>query len=471
MKATLGTRPAAQPVSPARREAASDIAVEGAATPATLTAQGAASRRGWLPLAFVLVVIALTGAWLASMQLGLLGHAAGERSSASDSVPRNGKATLGFAPAGETAKDRGGESESLATVPVEVAQRNETLRLTGTLVADEKAAVASNVSGILAEIRVDRGSVVHKNDVLAQLDPVDAQNRLTEGRALLDELKARLGLDQEEPFRVENQPEVRLAKASLELAECNLNRAEDLYPKKAISTEALDQARTEHQLAVQRYRQTQLQVRQSYQACRTAMARLAILEKAVADTTIRAPFDGWVAEKRVAVGEQVTAGFMSTPIVTLVRVDPLRLSLTVPQQEIGRVRQGQTVRFQVDAFPDRTFDGTVQYITPVVNNDTRSMIVEAVVPNSEGVLRPGLFATAQLELARQKAEIYVPTGAVQRVGEVARVFVVRDGTAREQVVSLGAARDGRIEIQSGLSGDERLVARPELVRDGDAIPQ
>jgi RND family efflux transporter MFP subunit len=142
--------------------------------------------------------------------------------------------------------------------------------------------------------------------------------------------------------------------------------------------------------------------------------------------------------------------------------------LTVPQQNIGCVQPGQVVRFQVDSYPDRTFTGKVRFITPVVN-DTRSMLVEAVVPNQERLLRPGLFATAQLELPTCQPEVYVPSRAVQRTGEVARVYVVRDGAAHEQVVALGETDHEKIHIRSGLTGKEVLVARPELVHDGVAV--
>ncbi len=360
----------------------------------------------------------------------------------------------------------------LEIIPVEVVPRCDILRLTGTLVADEKSSVASNTSGIAAEVRVDRGSLVRKGDVLVQLDATDAKNKLAEGQAMLDELKARLGIDENtRDFNPEDEPEVRLAKASADLAASNLKRSKDLYAKKVIPTETFDQAQTEYELAVQRYRQAMFLIRQAYSACRTAQIKLAILEKAVADTSIRAPFDGWVAEKLVAVGEQISAGMQATKVVTLVRIDPLRLSLTVPQQDIGRIQLDQTVRFHVDSFPDRTFEARVRFIAPVVTNDTRSMVVEAVAPNPERGLRPGLFATAELELKKQQPSVFVPFGAVQRMGEVARVFVVRDGVAREQVVALGEMEQGKVEIRSGLSGRETLVARPELVKDGDPVRQ
>ena len=112
----------------------------------------------------------------------------------------------------------------------------------------------------------------------------------------------------------------------------------------------------------------------------------------------------------------------------------------------------------------------MRYIAPVVTNDTRSMVVEAVVPNPErrvaaGPVRHGRAGAAE----KQAPSVFVPVGAVQKTGEVARVFVVRDGVAREQVVALGEADSGKVEIRSGLTGKELLVARPELVHDGDAV--
>jgi len=196
---------------------------------------------------------------------------------------------------------------------------------------------------------------------------------------------------------------------------------------------------------------------------------LAILSKAVRDTKIRAPFDGQIAKRLVAVGEQVSAGMQATKVVTLVRINPLRLLLTVPQQDIGRIQPGQTVRFHVDSFPDRVFEAQVRLIAPVVTSDTRSMVVEALAPNPEGLLRPGLFATAELELRDQALAVYAPSHAVQKTGEVGRVFVVRDGAAREQIVALGDEVRGKIEIRAGLKGNELLVARPELVHDGDPV--
>jgi len=382
--------------------------------------------------------------------------------------PAGEKSTLGFrAPAADVSKS---SVANCALVPVEVVHRGRTLRVTGSLAPDEQSAVASNTNGIVLQVRVDRGSMVKRGDVLVQLDPTDAKNRLAEGTAKAEELKAKLTFPHgSDVFVAEEQPEVKLAKANQNLANSRLQRAEALLPKDAISKDDYDQIKAEGECAAQRYRQALQQMKQAYQAYQTEVAKLAALRKTVADTTILAPFDGMIVEKNVAVGEQVTGGFIATKIVTLVRTNPLRLALTVPQQDIGQIQPGQKVTFVVDAFPDRVFQAEVRYISPVVTSDTRAMVVDATVPNLDGVLRPGLFATAEVELAAQQAEILVPAAAVQRLDEVARVFVVRDDVAHEQVVALGKAVQDKVEIRSGLTGRELLVARPELVRDGDRV--
>ena len=371
--------------------------------------------RRWSVIGVAVLVCAGGVGWYVHNQLAADGGASspGEQSSR-----RADKAVPGLASnSGMTGDKKTAMAKRVETVPVDVVERSDVLRLTGSLIADETSSVASNASGIAAEVLVDRGSVVRKNDVLVQIDPTDAKNKLVEGQAMLEELKARLGLDGDmEKFNPEDQPEVRLAKASADLAAANLQRAKEMVSKKVVSTESYDQTRTEYELASQRYRQALLLIKQAYRACQTAMAKLAILEKAVADTTIRAPFDGWVAEKLVSVGEQINSGAQATKVVTLVRIDPLRLALTVPQQDVGCVHPGQKVQFRVDSYPDHTFEGTVQYITPVVANDTRSMVVEAVVPNPDGELRPGMFATAELFLSEKSANVYVPVSAIEKTG-------------------------------------------------------
>jgi RND family efflux transporter MFP subunit len=396
-----------------------------------------------------------------------LSKAADESTSSQAASESGGKANLGYAN-GKLSREKPGQTVPYETTGVEVVKHYKTLRVTGSLAADELSNVASNVNGIVIEIRVDRGSVVKKGDTMVQLDPTDAKNRLSEGLALVEELKTKLSLsdDPSAPFVAEDQPEVKLAKASWDLAISRRKRADNLLPQKAISLDDCEQMRAEAECAEQRYQSAKLQAKQTYQSYKTNIAKLAAMRKAVSDATIAAPFDGVVVEKHVALGEQVTGGFIASNVITVVKTSPLRISLTVPQQHIAQITPGQTVRFQADSFPDKTFEGQVRYISPVVTNDTRSLVVEAVTSNTDGVLRPGLFVTAEMELPEQQSRLFVPAGAVQKMGESARVFVVRDGSAREQVVALGKSDKNRIEITSGLQGTERIVCNPEKVREG-----
>jgi RND family efflux transporter MFP subunit len=406
------------------------------------------------------------GAWYAHYRASG-GGAAGNAAGAADGQRRSEKAALGFVAEEEKS---GAAATSLRTVPAEVVQKSHLLRLTGTLMADEKSAVASNVSGIVMEVRVDRGSVVRKGDVLVQLDPTDAKNKLDEGLALVEEIRSKLVLGKgPNEFVAEDQPDVKLAKSALGLAASRWQRAEKLLAKDAMSVDDFEAAKVEYECAKQRYEQAVLKVAETYHTYKTDVAKLAAQRKAVADATILAPFDGTVAEKNVALGEQVTGGFIASKLITLVKTDPLRVCMTVPQQSIGQIKAGQKVLFHVDAFPDRAFEAKVRYISPVVTNETRSMVVEAVLPNPDGVLHPGLFATAELQLPESGGRVFVPKTAVQNAGEVARVFVVRDGVAREQIVALGEIGEQKVEVRAGLSGKELLVARPESVHDGDRV--
>jgi RND family efflux transporter MFP subunit len=381
-----------------------------------------------------------------------------------------GKLALGFASGHDPADKAGNKQSPYDTAEVQVVRRHATLRLTGSLSADELSSVASNTNGIVAEVRVDRGSVVKKGDVMVQLDPTDAKNRLSEGLAMVEELKAKLLLAEgPEPFVAEEQPGVKLSKATLALADSRRKRAELLLPQHAISVDDCEQMRSEYDCCQQRYEQALREARQNYQSYKTAESKLAALKKAVADATITAPFDGMVAEKNVAVGEQVTGGFIASKVITLVRTNPLRVALTVPQQSIAEIKPGRKVNFEVDSFPQQTFTAEVRYISPVVSGDTRSLVVEAVTPNADGLLRPGLFVTAQLELPQEHTEMYLPLSAVQKAGEVSRVFVVREGDVREQIVAVGSARDSRVEILSGLEGSERVVCNAEQVRKGTTV--
>jgi multidrug resistance efflux pump len=294
----------------------------------------------------------------------------------------------------------------IRTQTVEAVTRHATLRMTASLEADEKSDVGSNAQGNVWQTCVDRGSFVKKGDLLVQLDSRDAQYALDEGVEAVEQLRVRLGLDEAKEFRVDAVPEVEAAKLALDLAQRTLRRCERLEKENAIALEAFDQAETDYRSAVQRHLLAVLQAKQLYRSYRAAMTHVVTLQKGVEDCSLRAPFDGWVAERDISVGERVIAMFPGAKLVTVLRIDPLRLVLPVPQQAMAYVHLGQGVTFQADAFPGKTFRGTVRYVTPAVTAEGRSLVVEAVVPNPHAVLRPGTFVTAELELDAQQTDLF-----------------------------------------------------------------
>jgi RND family efflux transporter MFP subunit len=179
-----------------------------------------------------------------------------------------------------------------------------------------------------------------------------------------------------------------------------------------------------------------------------------VAQKAVADTVVRAPFAGVVGERLVSVGDYVTRG---TKVAAVMRIDPLRVELTVPEQYVSAVAAGSEVTFEVDAYPGETFTGQVRYVSPSVKAETRALILEAVVPNSSSRLKPGFFATARIEQAARPNGILIPATAVRTVSGTARVFVVAVDRAEERVIMTGQTVGDQVEITSGLAAGERVV--------------
>jgi RND family efflux transporter MFP subunit len=389
------------------------------------------------------------------------------------------KASLGFAQAAAAANGDTSASAALAIVPVataavSVAERNDPIGLTGTLKADEQARVASKVSGIVQKVFVDRGSLVRQGDKLVQLDTANARNSLAEGQAAVDELRARLGLHGDgDDFDAKAMPEVKAVKASMDLAERNYARYKELSDRNAVAKLEFDRVSSEFDALREQYQQAQHQAQQLYQSYKTALTHMVTLRQALADTLTVAPFDGMVAEKIVTVGERVEVMMGGGQVIVLVKVNPLRLTLTVPQQYVGLIHQDQLVTFKVEGLPDETFQGRVTYIGPALEAESRSLTVEALVDNTDLRLRPGLFATAQLAAGERTDALFVPASAVLRAGDVARLFVARDGVAREKIVTVGDAKSDAksndIQILAGLDKNDRVIVNPAGIQDGAKI--
>lgn len=329
------------------------------------------------------------------------------------------------------------------------------IRATGSLLAEDQAEVAAEVAGRVVQTPVERGTSVAAGSVLIRLASDEAEAQAREAEANAAQIEARLGLRKGTDLDLDAVPEVQNAQASFDLARNEFNRIRSLLDQRVVSQSEFDQRRTQMEAARQQYEAAKNGAAQQYQALQAARARVTLARKATADTIVRAPFAGLVGERLVSVGDYVTKGMK---VVVVVRVNPLRVQLTVPEQSMSAVGVGVPVSFGVDAYPGREFTGTIRYVSPALEASQRALTVEAVVQNPSGDLKPGLFATARIEQRTKTPALLVPRSAIHTSGGTSRVYVISGDHAEERIVAVGqAVVDALVEVSSGVRAGERVA--------------
>jgi membrane fusion protein (multidrug efflux system) len=328
------------------------------------------------------------------------------------------------------------------------------IRATGTLTAEEQADVAAETGGRVVATPVERGSRVAAGAELVRVLATETTAQLNEAEANAAQIEARLGLTGDGKFDVDAVPEVRTAKATYDLAQSEFGRIKALLEQHVVSQSEYDQRRTQVDAARQQYESAKNGAAQQFQSLQAARARVALARKASSDTVIRAPFAGVVEERLVSVGDYVTKGMK---VAIVVRVNPLRVQLTVPEQFVSAISVGQPVTFDVDAYPGRHFEGRVKYVSPALQAERRALPIEAVVPNPSGELKPGLFATARIEQAERTPAILVPAAAVHTAGGTSHIYVVAGDHVEDRVVVTGQTTGDLVEIARGVKAGERVA--------------
>lgn len=394
------------------------------------------------------------------------------------SQPRNVLASLAVAALSAVAAACGSQNNTvsaapkaeplaIATAAVQSQPIDRYLRVTGSLLADEQAEVSAEAAGRVVETPVERGARVRQGALLARISAVETVAQLQEADANAGQIEARLGLSAGQAFDSRRVPDVMNAKASLEWAEAEFGRIGSLLEQKVVSQSEYDQRRTQVEAARQQYQMAQNVAEQSYRSLEAARARVTLARKALSDTSIRAPFSGLVAERVVSIGDYVTRG---ARVATVVRVDPMRIELTVPEQSVSLVKVGQPVRVTVDAYPGEEFTAKIRYVSPSLRADQRALTVEAIAANGDGRLKPGLFATASILQPRSAPALLVPATAVETVSGTSRVYVVKGDKVEERIVTLGEVVGPQVEITSGVAKGDVVAAEPKgRLVDGLAV--
>jgi RND family efflux transporter MFP subunit len=343
-----------------------------------------------------------------------------------------------------------------------------TVAVTGALAAEEQIVLSLKVAGRLSDLAVDLGSRVRRGQVVARLDPTDFRLRLAQAEAALHQARARLGLPpQGTDDRVETEQTalVRQARAVLDEARINRERMVRLADQQLVARAQLDSAVAAEQVADGRYQDSVEEVRNRQAVLAQRRSELELARQSLADTTLTAPIDGMIRERRAAVGEFLAAG---APVATLVRIHPLRLVLAVPERSATGIRVGQEVRVGVEGDP-ATYQGRVARLSPSIQEQSRTLTIEAEVPNERGVLRPGAFAKADIIVAADQPAVFVPASSIVVFAGIEKVLTVREGRSLEVRVQTGRREGDRVEIVTGLTAGVPVVVEPGNLASGQPV--
>jgi len=340
-------------------------------------------------------------------------------------------------------------------LPVAERTFDRQIEIVGTLAADEEVIVSTEVEGQVIEMRVDMGSVVRRGDILARLESRDFELRLAEAEAALQQVRARLGLT---PDRDRIDPEetaiVRQARAAYDDARVRFQRIRQLHGRGVVSQQELDQADAALRIAEARYESALEEVRSLLAQLEQLRARVAAARRDLEKTVIRAPISGAVAARHASLGELLRR---NDRVVTLVKLDPLRLRADVPERYAKAIVPGRRLTFVVDAVPGKEFQGTIVRISPSARSETRSLTLEAEVRNPGGELRPGYFARAQVVVEPGAKAILIPSRAIIPSVGLTKVFVLDGDRARERPIKTGARVNADVEVLEGLRPGERVI--------------
>jgi RND family efflux transporter MFP subunit len=343
-----------------------------------------------------------------------------------------------------------------------------TVPATGTLAAEDQVVLNTKVAGRLDQLPVDIGTAVRAGDTVAVLDLTDFRLRVEQAETALAQARSRLGVPADgsgDDVPAANTALARQTRAVFEQARLQRDRFAGLWKDGILSRAELDQAEADFRVAEARAQESIEEVANRKAVLAERKTELRIAQQQLADATLTAPFDGVVRERHLSVGRYLGVG---EPVVTIVRMHPLRLRLPVPEREAASVEVGQRVELRAEG-SETVHGGTVVRLSPAVDETSRTLLVEAEVPNPEHTLRPGAFASAEVVVKPAESAVLVPSSSVVTFAGVTKVLTVQDGKIVEARVRIGRRRGDQIEVLEGLAAGTPIVAEPGNLTAGAAV--
>jgi multidrug efflux pump subunit AcrA (membrane-fusion protein) len=367
----------------------------------------------------------------------------------------------------ETAQARGRDD---AAKPVKVERvREDTVHrsvdVVGTLAAVDEVTVASEAEGRVNKLLADLGDRVRAGQTLVELDREKPQYVLEQQKAALARALARFGAsDPRNLPPIERTPDVQKAQAELVQAKQAFDRADQLHKRQLVPRQTLDDAQAVLQAKQASYDAALQNAKNLRADIDASEASMKLADRQLRDADIRAPFDGYVQKRLVNLGEYVK---VQTPVMAVVRVDPLKVTAEIPERMAPWIKVGEPVELHVDAYPDKAIAGRLSRISPSVNAATRAFPFEALVPNVEGFLKPGTFARVHVESGKVDRVLTLSYAALQYRYGVNRVFVVDSDHLVARELKTGERVGDRIEVVSGVNpGETVAVSDVDKLVDG-----
>jgi RND family efflux transporter MFP subunit len=362
--------------------------------------------------------------------------------------------------AGQARRDAGAGRSSgvtVSTAPVQHISIQRTVDLAGTLISPDEAKVSAEAPGVVESVSVQLGDEVRKGQELVRLAPRELELALQRAESALRQTEAQLGMSgaDSQPLPDDQIATIRTAAANLDDARTQNTRAEQLAARGLLAGAEVEATRTKLKVAEAAYESALETVRSVKASLQDRRAAYELAQKKLNDAVIRAPVAGAVSERLVQPGEFIKE---DTPVITLVEMDPLKLSTAAQEKYAGVIKPGMAVQFTVESYPNEMFRGRIVSMSPAVDQATRTFTVEAELPNPNHRLKPGFFAKGAILTHVDQSVIAAPDDAVSTLAGVSTVFVIENGKIKPQTVTVGVHQGNLFEIVDGLKGGETLAA-------------
>jgi len=354
------------------------------------------------------------------------------------------------------ARSRDDAAKPVKVEPVKQESIRRSVEVVGTLAAVDEVTVSAEAEGRVSRLLADLGDRVTAGQALVELDREKPQYNFDQQKAALGRALAKFGAtDTAHLPPLEKTPDVQRAQAELQQARQGFDRAQELRRRELVSKQTIDDAETTLQAKQAGYDLALQNARNLRADIDASEAAMKLADRQLRDTSIRAPFDGYIQKRLVSLGEYVK---VQTPAMAVVKIDPLKVTAEIPEKMAPWIKVGQPVELHVDAYPDKVLTGKVSRISPAVNSATRAFPFEALVPNAEGLLKPGTFARVHLETALVDQVLTLNYNTLQYRYGVNRAFVVNGDRLSARELKIGERFGERVEIVSGVKAGEEVAA-------------